>query len=625
MYEYVTSATRAEEIGRSLLEEKSFGYDLETTGLDPHVDKVILASISTRKNTYLIDTRDLRCMEALREPLEREDIKKLGFYHMFDYSMTKGYAGIDLEGSLDIQLAEKTLVAGLQWDGFNLEAVTKKYIGKERDKSLQKSFINHKGEFTKGQLQYAAEDTADLFPLADAMYKQLEEAGLTKIWTIENEALPAFADIYFYGMKIDENKWKDIMKMNYEQMQKAELELATHFEPFFDRDLFGHLDINFNSQQSILYGLQRMGIKVDGEKIRDTNDDTRKKIGHLPVIQALANHREALKAYGTYGQPYLDRIHEITRRIHPRMDQYGTDTGRSTCPKPNVLNIPREEHYRHAFITEMDRMISTVDFSGAELRIMADQSGDELMIKGFNMGVDFHCYVATMLFKRPELIGKKDPLRTPTKALNFGLAYGMGPAKLFQKLNGEGHKITLDECKNLFKEYKSTFKTVVRWLDDNKKVARAMLEMRNIAGRRRRWHAPDLEKAKAAIRNDVVKQRKGKPLTDDDEFRINELAQDKVHGQWAGIEREGANFNVQSTNVEWTKTSMAQMRREFKKRKLDARFYNSVYDETVLDVATKDSYDVHELQKKIMIECGQKYCSKVPVEVEGHLEPYWTK
>ena len=624
MYQYIREPSQVERIVPRLLEEPLLGYDLETTGLDPHVDKVILASISTPKETFLIDTRDVRCLLALGPVIEKEEIKKLGVHLQFDYVMTKGTAGIDLEGAVDLFLGEKLLGAGIQWDGFGLEDITLKYINKQRDKTLQKSFINHTGDFSKEQLDYAAEDTADLFPIAEAMKKKIMEEGLGKVWGIENRALPAFSDIYYYGLKIDQTAWHKIMDDYSLKLKEAEKNLAMFYEPFFDRDLFGELHINFASQPTILYGLQRMGIQVDGRLIQDTNDGTRRKIADKPVIKALDAYREAQKALGTYGQPYLDAIHPVTGRIHPKINQLGTDTGRPTCPKPNVLNIPQEKYFRNAFITDDGRLISTVDFSGAELRIIADQSGDPLMVAGFNSGVDFHCYVAAMLFNR-EKVDKKDPIRTPVKNLNFGLAYGMGPQKLYDKLNGMGHKISLEECKDLFRKYKSTFTVAIAWLDKNRRAARRDLVIANIAGRKRRWHAPNYHKVLGQIKAEVLKKSKKLELSEEQIDQCYKIAEDKIQGQWAAIEREGGNHPVQSTNVEWTKESMYEIRKKCKERKYDARFYNSVYDETVLDIAKRDAEEVHELQKKIMIECGQRYCKRVPVEVEGHLEPYWTK
>jgi DNA polymerase I-like protein with 3'-5' exonuclease and polymerase domains len=93
----------------------------------------------------------------------------------------------------------------------------------------------------------------------------------------------------------------------------------------------------------------------------------------------------------------------------------------------------------------------------------------------------------------------------------------------------------------------------------------------------------------------------------------------------AAIEREGANFQVQSVNVEWTKTAMYEMRKRFKQRKYDVKMHNAPYDETVIDAHISCAQDVHELQGKIMIESANRFMKTVPVEVEGHLKPYWTK
>lgn len=205
------------------------------------------------------------------------------------------------------------------------------------------------------------------------------------------------------------------------------------------------------------------------------------------------------------------------------------------------------------------------------------------------------------------------------------LAYGMGPGRLFTSLKGEGYETTLDECRELFQKYKSTFATAVRWLDSNKRKAREELSMSNIIGRRRRWLKPDYDKYQAEFEKELLKKHKLKELTPELEGTLHRLVKEKEQGVYAGIEREGANFMVQSSNVEWTKDSMYEVRKRCKQRGYDARMYNSVYDEIVLDVAEKDAKEVYDLQCKTMVECGQKYCKKVPVEVEGHLASHWTK
>jgi DNA polymerase I-like protein with 3'-5' exonuclease and polymerase domains len=190
---------------------------------------------------------------------------------------------------------------------------------------------------------------------------------------------------------------------------------------------------------------------------------------------------------------------------------------------------------------------------------------------------------------------------------------------------GEGYNTTIDECKVIFYKYKETFKTAVAWLDSNKRKAREELAMSNIIGRRRRWIKPNYGKIKADLEKEMMKKFKGKEFTPEMEYQLHKLTKEKESGIYSGIEREGANFMVQSTNVEFTKDAMYEIRKQCKKRGYDARMYNSVYDEIVLDVAKKDAEAVYALQCKIMIESGQKYCSRVPVEVEGHLAECWTK
>ncbi len=625
-YKLITSPTAAHELTARLQSEKFIALDTETTGLDPHQDQVILLSVSTQKETFLFDTRKTG-LEVFRDLLQNEAISKIGFNLNFDYRMLKGNGAGDTENCRDLMLAEYCLMAGIQLSGYSLEAVTKKYLGKERDKSLQKSFIGHQGDFSAAQLLYAAEDTSDLIPLAETMQRELISTGTAPAWGIENRSLPAWADIQFYGQKLDTLAWKGIMEENAEKIKKAKQNLDGYFAPFFDRDLFGELDINYNSQPTILYGLQKMGIKVDGSLIKNTSKETQKKIRDLNVTKALEAYRQAVKAYGTYGQSYLDAIHPVTGRIHPRFNQYGTDTARPSCRGGiNVLNIPRDKTMRAAFVTDPDRSISTVDFSGAELRILADQSKDPLMIEGFNSGTDFHCFVASMLFKK-EVTKKNEnaKLRQPAKTINFGLAYGMGPGRLYTSLKGEGYDTTEEECRKLFDTYKRTFKTAVRWLDSNKQKAREELSMSNLIGRRRRWHAPDQDKVTQEIEAELLKRSGSNDLTETQESLLLRLVHERLQATYSGIEREGANFMVQSTNVEWTKDAMAEIRKQCKKRGYDARMYNSVYDEIVLDVADKDAESVHQLQCKIMIESGQKFCSSVPVEVEGHLAKHWTK
>jgi DNA polymerase I-like protein with 3'-5' exonuclease and polymerase domains len=362
---------------------------------------------------------------------------------------------------------------------------------------------------------------------------------------------------------------------------------------------------------------------VNGKLIKDTNKKTQKRIRMLPVMQALAKYRGFGKGISTYGYSYLESLHPKTGKLHPKLNSYGAESGRPTSNKPNVLNIPRDVRYRNAFITDSGRMLATVDHSAAELRILAELSGDPVMTTGFNSGVDFHCYVATKIFKR-EVTKKNENahLRQPTKELNFGIAYGMRPNSLWEKLNGNGYSITLDETKAIFNDYNSEFKVAIDYLRRCGNAASRDLYLQTITGRMRFWRKPTQGSAIASLKKELGKEFN---TIDQSTQEWREMVNDRLRGQQGNIEREGGNFPIQEMNATFSKVALYEIRKEYKRRKLDARMYNFIYDEIVVDTAKDCAEEAFEIQKRIMVETAHRYLKKVPMEVEGHLDTKWTK
>jgi DNA polymerase I-like protein with 3'-5' exonuclease and polymerase domains len=121
--------------------------------------------------------------------------------------------------------------------------------------------------------------------------------------------------------------------------------------------------------------------------------------------------------------------------------------------------------------------------------------------------------------------------------------------------------------------------------------------------------------------------KKGKiELTDElYEREVKPEVEDRYKGKCAAIRREGANFHIQSVNADFTKAAMYEIRKEFKRRGWDARMYNSVYDEIVIDFDASIAEEGHEIQKEIMVREANKMLKRVPMETEGHLQTHWTK
>jgi DNA polymerase I-like protein with 3'-5' exonuclease and polymerase domains len=204
----------------------------------------------------------------------------------------------------------------------------------------------------------------------------------------------------------------------------------------------------------------------------------------------------------------------------------------------------------------------------------------------------------------------------------------MGPGSLYDQLNGNGYKISLEDCRKLFQKYMTTFQTTIGWLKAQQRHASTHFKMSNINGRARHWYKPDPKKIESNIREEL--QKKG-TVGSYSELQIKDLVAAKRKAQLAAIEREGANFQIQSVNADFTKVAMHRCRKEFKKRgwgpntPKGSRTYNSVYDEVVYDFHKDFAEEGFALQQEIMKGAANEMLRQVPMDVEGHLEPKWKK
>jgi DNA polymerase-1 len=423
---YITESGGVAAILPELMRFPSWGVDTETTGLDAHKDKVVLLQIGRQEEQFVIDTRTAS-IEPLRPFLENVNVLKVGHNLKFDYKMLKGTSQIELEGIRDTLIGEKVLTAGKKKRGFRLEDVLLERLGIVADKTLQKSFIGHKGAFTKEQLQYAADDVVHMIPLCKKMLDEMRPAGLIPTFQLECDVVSSFGDMEFDGMLIDVPAWQALIEKHTGLAVVAKSELDVFASPFVGVNLFDEVDMNYGSPSQVVTLLRMMKVKIkEGDSylpVTKTDKKTLKKLRDLPFIQALQKWRSLQKRINTYGQPFIDAINPLTGRIHPNLWQMGTDTGRPAAGESDVnpLNIPRENAFRHCFICYPDEVMESDDYSGCESRILAEISGDKKLTGIFQRGEDIHCAVATDLYGvEVTKKGENSRLRTPAKNLNFG-------------------------------------------------------------------------------------------------------------------------------------------------------------------------------------------------------------
>lgn len=560
--------------------------DTETSGLDPHSDRLLLIQFGTAEKQALVDAQAVDG-ETVRAIFQDQ----LVVMHnaTFDLKMLSATYGdaLHLEEAqiADTQNAEKLLRNGRKTDhllqGFALKALAERYAGMELDKSIRQGFfgIQSVADLSPAELIYAARDVEATWKVFAKQLDELEREGLLKVLAIEGAASTAFAELELRGAPIDKEAWKrqlDEAKSGSAHARKA---LDKEFWTVADRDLFGGTTLNYDSDEELLSAFKKLGL---------TLESTRKEVllatGH-PAALAVADYREHQKIVSTYGDAFLAFVHPKTGRLHPRFNAIGATTGRVSCSEPNLQNIPSGSAFRACFRAPPGRRLITADYQGAELRILAEASGDPVFIDTFRRGGDLHAIVAERLFKKTVSKSENPELRARAKAINFGLVYGMGAQGLANQLG-----VRLEEAERLLEAYFRAFPKIRDYLNESARQALKRGVAETMAGRR--YWMTDL-------------RRDGK-----DEGTLTRIAK---------------NMPIQGTNADITKLAMARIYQAFHREGLDAFLVNMVHDELVVETAAEVAEEAQAIVVREMRSAGAEFVKRVPMDVDAQLGDTWTK
>lgn len=215
-------------------------------------------------------------------------------------------------------------------------------------------------------------------------------------------------------------------------------------------------------------------------------------------IEKLLEYRGVTKLYSTY---VLGMQNKLTPdgRIHGSFLLHGTVTGRLSSANPNLQNIPRDttaSDIKKMFIPPKGKILLQLDYSQAELRVLAAQANETEMLRWFREGRDIHLAVACDKNKwdyewaLPIYLkeDKSDPNYTKikterkyAKTINFGIVYGQTAKKL-----ALGMESTIEQAEKYLAEYKKRFPNIWKFIQKQQKYAKKHGYVYNLFGRKRR-------------------------------------------------------------------------------------------------------------------------------------------
>ena len=338
---------------------------------------------------------------------------------------------------------------------YSLNSLGKTYLQEEKDESIlteaaQAFGINPKSEMYKLPAKYVgqyAEQDADLtYRLWQILKQGVKEDNVTDIYNLEKALIPALIDMRIRGVRIDIDKAQQVKK----QLQKEEKKVIREVKRWYG------IEPDLWAAQSLAQVFDRAGLdypKTPKTKAPSFVANWLENQDHkLPL--AIARARKLNKARTTF----IDKMileHLVDGRIHGelhplRSDDGGTVTGRFSCSKPNLQQVPARDPIigpliRSLFIPEEGHHWGCFDYSQQEPRltvhysVLTHQEGaEEAAIEYCDEDADFHQIVADMAN-----ISRKE-----AKIINLGLSYGMGKDKLTKQLG-----ISAEEAELLFDQY----------------------------------------------------------------------------------------------------------------------------------------------------------------------------
>ena len=387
----------------------------------------------------------------------------------------------------------------------------------------------------------------------DALFSKLKEEGQWELY--EKIELPLARTLYSMekaGIMVDKEELLSYGKVLKEKLSELQKEIyAMAGEEF-----------NINSPQQLgVILFEKMGIP-GGKKTKtgySTAVDVLEKLSEdFPFVTKIMEYRTYAKLNSTYAEGLLAYIGEDSR-IHGVFQQTVTATGRLSSTDPNLQNIPiRTEmgrHFRSVFIPKEGCVFLDADYSQIELRILAALSKDERLIEAYRMDRDIHKVTASQVFHVP-LDEVTDELRRNSKAVNFGIVYGISAFGL-----SEGLSIGRADAKEYIERYFTTYPKVKEYLDSEIAFARENGYVKTVFGRRR--PIPEIHASNFMRRS--------------------------------FSERVAMNSPIQGTAADMMKVAMNAVYEKLKRNELQSRIVLQVHDELLLEVPKEELEEVREI------------------------------
>ena len=227
-----------------------------------------------------------------------------------------------------------------------------------------------------------------------------------------------------------------------------------------------------------LFSIQGFKKPTDGHKLELKN--IRKLNKWLDIFEDYKTNQKFITTYAKFKTGEDGKVH-TSLLIH------GTSTGRLASRDPNLQNPPKKiSGIRKAFIASPGCILLAADYSNLEVRVLAYEANDEVLIQALEAGINIHDLNTEQLFG----LTKKDPLwkscRDATKVFFFGgTAYGGSLTEIYDKvlLRAPEANLSFKKFKSLIEQIEHDHPAIVEYKESITKYVKKYRKIENFAGR----------------------------------------------------------------------------------------------------------------------------------------------
>lgn len=446
------------EFIQQLRNKPYIAFDVETTGLDPFSPETKLLSIAFAtdnigvsfpldlryKGMSLVDKNKI--LVELNTLFQSPDSIFIGHNLKFDIKMLKMLGGINFTANF-----MDTMIGGYILDETAISNRLEAWLpvlGVE----------NHKG-FDFENEEYKVGNFANMADIQDLLVYNAKDSLATLylnkylLENIPNEQLDvminlldltrALVDVELNGIRVDISKLEGIKQSLEADIKEIYARLITNPDVIEAAKKLDKApeEINFNSSKQIgvvfeagrypIIETTPSGAIATGTQVLQTlilQYD-------IPFVKDLAEYRKKAKILEGFILPYITGdVIKADGKIHSTFHLTGTVTGRLSSSDPNLQQIPRGDTVKQLFIPEEGHYLVNMDYSQAELRVMAMLAEDPKLLNAYREGVDVHTLTASLVYNIPmENVTKEQ--RQTAKMVNFAIIYGSSAKGLAYRLN----------------------------------------------------------------------------------------------------------------------------------------------------------------------------------------------